>query len=460
MGFVVYDLETSGLHKRFDQILQFAAIHTDDELEPIDTPLHIRARLLPSILPSPKALLITGLTIEEIIDPTVPSLYNAVCEIHEAFLRWSPSMYLGFNSIRFDEEFLRQAFYQNLRHPIYVTSVNNNRGDVLRLARAVALLNPGALTIPLSPEGRRSFRLSDIGQANGIRFDRSHDALSDAQTTLALCRLIRDRAPDAWSNFSRFANRRNVVEFVQEEEAFALLDDRADSDFVCVTLVSKHSTDRNLHYCLDLATDMDSLGRLSNEELCVEVSRRDGPIRKLRANASPVMAQLWELEEQSLLPAPSQDIEHVAQRVRSDEEFLQRLSAAIQASQSVWPTSEHVEEQIYDDFIGDADGALCQQFHLAQWPERPNFIGRFGDRRLRRLAQRLLLHERPDLLDQHRLSALLVEVQRRLDGSITDAPWTTLPKVAAEIQALSAGCSEGDRRILDGLSNYLANRFP
>lgn len=73
---------------------------------------------------------------------------------------------------------------------------------------------------------------------------------------------------------------------------------------------------------------------------------------------------------------------------------------------------------------------------------------------------RVLLHERPDLLDQHRLSALLVEVQRRLDGSITDAPWTTLPKVAAEIQALSAGCSEGDRRILDGLSNYLADRFP
>ena len=33
MGFVVYDVETSGLNKRFDQILQFAAIRTNEDLE-------------------------------------------------------------------------------------------------------------------------------------------------------------------------------------------------------------------------------------------------------------------------------------------------------------------------------------------------------------------------------------------------------------------------------------------
>ena len=33
MGFVIYDLETTGLNKRFDQILQFAAVHADADLE-------------------------------------------------------------------------------------------------------------------------------------------------------------------------------------------------------------------------------------------------------------------------------------------------------------------------------------------------------------------------------------------------------------------------------------------
>jgi exodeoxyribonuclease-1 len=32
VGFIVYDIETSGRERRFDQILQFAALHADDAL--------------------------------------------------------------------------------------------------------------------------------------------------------------------------------------------------------------------------------------------------------------------------------------------------------------------------------------------------------------------------------------------------------------------------------------------
>ena len=459
MGFVIYDLETSGLHKRFDQILQFAAIHTDDELEPVDPPLHIRARLSPSTLPSAAALLVTGRSIEEITDPKLPSLHSVVQEVHAAFVRWTPAMILGFNSIKFDEELLRQAFYQNLQHPIYVTNIKNNRGDVLRLARAVALLAPEAMTIP-NLNGHRSFRLTDIAQANGLRIEHGHDALSDAQTTLELCRMIRDRAPDAWSSFSRFAHKANVIEFIREEEAFALLGERAESDFACVTLVASHPTDTNLHYCLDLTADIPALQEMSVEELCFAIGHKGGPVRALRANASPAMAQLWELESQNLLPIPAQDIERLANSVRADEEFLDRLAAAIQSNQPVWPVSEHVEEQIYDRFIPNGDSDLFSVFHQTDWSERLSFIAKFSDPRVKRLAQRLILQEAPHVLDPKRRSALAHEVEKRLDGSIADAPWTTAPKLMAEIEALSAGCTEKVRRILDGLSIYLSTRFP
>lgn len=459
MGFVIYDLETSGLHKRFDQILQFAAIHTDDELEPVDPPLHIRARLLPSILPSAAALLVTGRSIEDIIDPELPSLYRVIQEVHAAFVRWTPSMILGFNSIKFDEEFLRQAFYQNLQHPIYVTNMKNNRGDVLRLARAVALLAPDAMTIP-NINGHRSFRLTDIADANGVHIDHSHDALSDAKTTLELCRMIRDRAPDAWSSFSRFAHKANVIEFIREEEAFALLGERAESDFACVTHVGSHPTDGNLHYCLDLSADIPALQKMSVEDLCLEIGRKGGTIRNLRANASPAMAQIWELDSQSLLPMPAQDIERLANSVRADEEFLDRLAAAIQSCQRVWPISEQVEEQIYEGFITNADADLFSVFHQTEWSERPSFLAKFSDHRVKRLAQRLILQEAPHVFEPQRRSALTHELERRLNGSIADAPWTTAPKLMAEIQALLVDCSVKDRRILDGLSTYLSTRFP
>jgi exodeoxyribonuclease-1 len=39
---------------------------------------------------------------------------------------WSPAIFLGYNSIEFDEKMLRQAFYQTLQ-PIYIT---NTRGSL------------------------------------------------------------------------------------------------------------------------------------------------------------------------------------------------------------------------------------------------------------------------------------------------------------------------------------------
>lgn len=457
MGYVVYDLETSGLHKRFDQILQFAAIPTNDDLEPITPPMHVRAKLLPSIVPSPGALHITRRTIDQITDPALPTLYQAACEIHDACLSWSPSMFLGYNSIRFDEEFLRQTFYQNLRHPIFMTNLNgNNRGDVLRLVRGVALLNPHAIVVPTNADGRRSFRLDDLGPANGFKSDKRHDALSDAQMTLEFCRLVRDRAPDAWSNFSRFANKPNVIEFIQDEDGFALLGDWAESGFSCVTHVGQHPTDKNLQYCLDLNSDFAALERMTHTELCEQIKHTEGPVRKFRANASPVMAPLWELEDQGLLGSSSDDLCHTARQVRSNEAFLDRLRVAIVECENVWPQSVHLEEQIYDGFTSDKDAALCQRFHQIPWEDRPKLITSFEDMRLFRLGRRLIYHERPDLLDHNHLETMRDEVRRRIDGSIADAPWLTIPTALSQIQdILNQPTSHEEREDLKHLREHL-----
>ena len=44
MTFIFYDTETTGLETAFDQILQFAAIKTDDDLSELDR-FDIRSRL-------------------------------------------------------------------------------------------------------------------------------------------------------------------------------------------------------------------------------------------------------------------------------------------------------------------------------------------------------------------------------------------------------------------------------
>jgi exonuclease I len=61
MGFVFYDLETTGISPAFDQPLQFAAIRTDDSVAEIER-VNLRCRIAPHIIPSPQALIVTGVT--------------------------------------------------------------------------------------------------------------------------------------------------------------------------------------------------------------------------------------------------------------------------------------------------------------------------------------------------------------------------------------------------------------
>jgi len=81
MSFVFYDTETTGTDIWFDQILQFGAIRTDDDLNEVDR-FEIRCRLLPHVTPSPKALEVTGVDPLSLLATELPSDYEAISEVH------------------------------------------------------------------------------------------------------------------------------------------------------------------------------------------------------------------------------------------------------------------------------------------------------------------------------------------------------------------------------------------
>jgi exodeoxyribonuclease-1 len=108
--FAFYDFETTGTSPAFDQPLQFAAILTDDAFNQIER-VDIRCRLSPHILPAPWALAITGVSTEQLIDPNLPSWFDFSHQISDLIRRWAPSTWTGYNTLAFDEEFLRQSFY-------------------------------------------------------------------------------------------------------------------------------------------------------------------------------------------------------------------------------------------------------------------------------------------------------------------------------------------------------------
>lgn len=221
MSLIFYDTETTGLDPYFDQILQFAAIKTDEDFNELDR-YEIRCRLLPHIVPHPMAMLVTGVTTELLTDPKLPSHYEMMSAIRKKLMGWGQATYVGYNSIRYDEAMLRSAFYQTL-HPIYLTNTNGNgRTDALQLMQAASVFAPGLLNIPVSDKGKPVFKLDQLAPANGFSHEHAHDALADVEATIYMTKKVADAVPELWRRLRACGEKRRVVDFIESNPAFLL----------------------------------------------------------------------------------------------------------------------------------------------------------------------------------------------------------------------------------------------
>jgi exodeoxyribonuclease-1 len=98
MKYVFYDTETTGTDTTFDQILQFAGILTDADLNELDR-FETRCRLLPHVIPAPGALLATRVTPVMLTDPSLPSHYEMMLQIAQKLREWSPAIFTGYNTL-------------------------------------------------------------------------------------------------------------------------------------------------------------------------------------------------------------------------------------------------------------------------------------------------------------------------------------------------------------------------
>jgi hypothetical protein len=89
-------------------------------------------------------------------------------QIADKLNAWSPAIFIGNNTLAFDEPLLRQAFYQTLQ-PVYLTNTNGNkRGDVLRLSDRLAR-RPSPPPLLHHPNATRRRRSHSRGRSHRFR---------------------------------------------------------------------------------------------------------------------------------------------------------------------------------------------------------------------------------------------------------------------------------------------------
>lgn len=450
MTFVFYDTETTGLDAAFDQIVQFAAIVTDDDFNPIEE-LNLRCRLQPHVVPSPGAINITRVG-PRAIQAAPLSLYKMVGGIREFIERWTPATFLGFNSIDFDEKMLRGAFYQTL-HPAFLTNTNGNtRMDVLRLAHAVAALRPDAIKVPLNEKGNSSLKLGGLLQANGFPLDQAHDALADTRGTVALARYLRDRAPDVWDHL--FACRsRHAVEAILQKNELVLFTDRAfGKPTILAGLITRHPDNAAEIAMFDLAYDPTLYLDVDHERAMRLLKSSPRPIRTMRANSLPILRPLGVGIDLGVDPVTAHER---LTRIHAHPGFASTIAKAMAARYEDAAPAAHVEQRIYDGFPSRSDEQLMDKFHSTPWEARFPLVEHFEDGRFRELAERVIYNERPEALPADRRAALDAWRRERLTAS-GETPWLTLSGARAELVKLRASVPVEDVELLDEAGHFFS----
>jgi exodeoxyribonuclease-1 len=436
MDFVFYDLETTGISPEFDQPLQFAAIWTDENFVERER-INIRCRLAPHILPSPQALIVTRVTPDHLIDPSLPSLLEFAQQVSELTVRWSPSIWVGYNNMKFDEEVLRQTFYQNLLPNVYATQFNGNtRFDILPAVYAAFARDPDLFAWPTDDTGRRSFKLDRLATANGFNAHNAHDALGDVEATIHLARQFASRSPALLAELIQTACKAQVQSKLETFRPLELVtrfgggEPRAYTGCFCG--YSQGNTTQAAFFDLD-AVDPAELITASDEALFAAVERTPKIIRGISTNKAPALLDL---------PAPSAEHLRRAAIIADAPEFRRRVGAAMAARFVEDPEArtKHVEKQIYGAFYSNADKQLLQEFHRADWPRRQEIVASLADPRLRQLGRRLIAFYSPVLLTAEDVTRFNDYLYAK--WSATDTPeteWMTLEKAKAAIDKLRSG---------------------
>lgn len=457
--FVFYDTETTGTNKVFDQILQFAAILTDEHLNPVDQ-INLRCRILPWVVPAPAALQITGIMPSQLDDPSLPSFYDMMTEIRLTLQDWSPAIFLGYNSIKFDEPFLHRAFWQCLQPPYLTVSNGNARMDVLALAQAAFGLAPNTLAVPLNEKDAPSFKLDRLAPANGFAHAQAHDALADVEATIHIAALIRERLPRLWDTSVARAAKAKTADLLQPDSPVLVVEYYGKPALWWGQRIDRGGANARNAIMADLASDWRALDKLDEPALTKWVKTSPRPVRALATNKAPVVFSLDEAEAFWSMRPDGQQIAN-AQKLSGEPSLCKQLVEAHTAAEPEWSKPVHLEELIYEGFPSRTDEARMEAFHRSDWPGRAKLMYAFEDPRLKRLSQRLVYLEAPQCLSGEERANIERGIAVRLHVTDDeDHPWRSLEQARSELSEFSDELLRGNLRTqLTTYFQMLAERF-
>ena len=397
--FFFYDLETSGLNPRHDRIMQFAGQRTDMNLKPIGEPYNVLVKLNDDTLPSPEAVMVTGITPQSTQMDGYTEAEFAKLLREEIFTE--DTITVGFNSVRFDDEFVRHLFWRTFNDPYeWAWQDGRSRWDLLDVVRMTRALRPDGIEWPVDSEGRSVNRLELLTKVNGIEHENAHDALADVEALIAMSILIKTHQPGLFNYLLKLRAKSEVQSLVnlENKQPFVYVSGRYDAAYEKATVAFPIAPALNKNVLVyDLRHDPTPFLGMSEKELAGRVfaswedRKKDGfvavPVKALQYNRCPAVAPVGILNEKDGWKKIDLSLDSIKKHrdiLLSRPDFAEKIRSVFEKKPEYAEESD-AEAKLYDSFVPQADKIRMEAVRNADANDLADFNPEFQDARLKDL---------------------------------------------------------------------------
>ncbi len=473
MTFYFYDLETSGINPREQRVMQFAGQRTDLDLNPIGEPHNFMIKLSEDVLPEPYAVLVTGITPQQSIAEGITEA--EFLRVFNEEVATPDSVMVGYNTVRFDDEFMRYMHYRNFYDPYeWQWQDGRSRWDLLDVVRMTRALRPQGIKWPFDASGKPSNRLELLTAINKLDHANVHDALGDVQACIALARLVRNKQEKLFDFLFSMRTKQKAAELALAGRPFIYTSGKYDSTTEKTTIVAtiaEHPKKQGV-LVYDLRYNPRKFEKLSPAELAEAWRKRNDepgprlPVKTLQFNRCPAIAPLNVLDPESekRLKIDMQKIKFHLGELQAMKDWIKKVLEAQeildkQQQMRFLDTEQTVDTQLYDGFFDNRDKQGMSVVRAANPEELSSLSIDFKDRRLTALLPLYKARNFPKTLSsEERAEWERYRTEKLLGGKETNRMAKFFNQIS-EIEA-KGNLTDHQRYLLEELQLYAQSIMP
>lgn len=446
----VYDLETSGLGKKYadkpfdntswEQIYQFGFIATDENYENVIDQANLTARPRTSTIPLIGALLTTKKTMHELFQAELFhfQLIQKVYGIIQNLKNQNQINFVGHNILGYDEHILSSCLHNACFFPHITKSRESTRTDSIKLISLAMSLDETVLNKGMKETGKETFSLEPLAKANNIEMRNAHDAICDVEATIAILKMIKTKNPTLYQNVNQIVSPEYVKNFLNHNNLFLMKLANNSKQFTPFLFLGLDQNDQKRAYAYNLS-NVKTADDLNDFKMIKTFKVDQNPMIQELNEDLPINSkcEVKELNELTKTSSPSVDFDLLINQRK--ESFQNDPDEIFDPEEKIFePTSINDQELINAD--------LQKLAQIAEGVENPNNAF---------LLKKIVFEENPELLstsDQQSIYEILRE--RLLTNGFTY--FTNIAEAEADqLQMRKTRLTQENKNVFESYNEYL-----